>query len=130
GGIRFYGDGTLTLERSLVVGNEASGDGGGIHATRIRLVDSAVVQNTGENGGGISLDLGGLLELTRSRVLGNVAETTGGGVYVGDPGPALTIAIEASTISQNTGEAVGGMYVREGDATIVITSFLANVATG
>ena len=82
----------LLLHRSVVVANEAEGDGGGI-ATQAHLEvrDSAVLDNrAGANGGGIGANVGSVA-LTNVTLSGNRAEGMGGGLeYAIDRATALS----------------------------------------
>jgi predicted outer membrane repeat protein len=92
GGIWSAGDPVVMLQRSVVSGNRATGDGGGIyHANlfsspvQLRVVDSVVTRNTaGGRGGGIynDLDVTTLLSLEgATSIVNNRATLTGGGIY-------------------------------------------------
>jgi hypothetical protein len=92
GGIWSAGDPVVTMTRSIVSGNRATGDGGGIyHANlfsspaQLRVVDSVVARNTaGGRGGGIynDFDAATLLSLEgRTSIVNNDATVTGGGIY-------------------------------------------------
>ncbi|MEQ1564581.1 MAG: MopE-related protein [Myxococcota bacterium] len=111
--------GSLTLDRSRVVGNQnwvaGGGDvvassGGGIRATeaRVTLLDSLVGFNdaSGTGGGGVSL-WGGQLILVRSEIRGNTAYE-GGGVWMMD---AALVQDSESSIEDNAASRGGGVYL-------------------
>lgn len=128
GGILIDGLGTLTVERSRIASNEAAGDGGGIHGFRVVLVGSKVNQNTaGGDGGGVALD-SGMLVVTGTAISSNEASGVGGGAFIGTA--VVPVAVTGSVFSGNEGGSVGGMAVSSGDAVIVNSSVLYNVAAG
>jgi hypothetical protein len=97
--------GGVTLIRTAVKGNAATGVGGGIMQMSdeggVSLIDSAVVGNrAGGHGGGI--DNHGYLSLTRSSVRDNSA-AGGGGIYT-----SYSLWLTDSTVTRNTAGVRGG----------------------
>ena len=85
-----YG-GDVTVTRSTITGNTASGPGGGIFllddpfgraGAVARLVNSTITDNSAESGGGIGIDNSGgaFAYLTNTTVTSNSARTEGGGI--------------------------------------------------
>jgi CSLREA domain-containing protein len=111
-GIRMNG-GSLKLDRSEVVGNSSTGDGGGISLFNMGL---SVIENTtisgntaATSGGGIyfwGLGMGGDLKLYNLTVSGNRAGTTGGGIEAASG----VIGVGNVTLAQNTAPSAGGFH--------------------
>ncbi|HRO25214.1 MAG TPA: choice-of-anchor Q domain-containing protein, partial [Promineifilum sp.] len=104
----------MRIERSVISGNTADDQGGGIYAELgpLFLIDSTVSDNTsGNQGGGIYTD--GPLSLSGTTVSGNTATTgNGGGIHVDDEG---SVEIVNSTLSGNTAATAngGGIHFNE-----------------
>jgi hypothetical protein len=135
----------LTVQSSVVTGNAAGFDGGGIHSGRyggnyglssLTVIDSTISNNlaglnspdewTG-NGGGISA-YNGLLNVTGTTISGNSTTHSGGGIWNwrahGQSGTILN-----STISGNSaGIAGGGVYGGAGQTAIRHTTITNNEA--
>jgi hypothetical protein len=90
-GIGNFVGGHLTVSKSTIRDNTASGDGGGIYnhddpAGRVRtgvlLVNSTVIGNSAESGGGIMSDANGgaFVTVDNSTIVSNTARVRGGGV--------------------------------------------------
>lgn len=112
GGMIAPGQGTVSLERTRVVGNSAGNEGG-----------------TDEGGGGI-LSFGGAVRLTASSVTGNTAGADGGGLallYM-EYAPADSTIVN-STISGNSGREGGGVMVSGGRVRFSNSTVAFNEAT-
>lgn len=112
GGLIAPGQGTLSLERTRVVGNSAGNEGG-----------------TDEGGGGI-LSFGGAVQLTASSVTGNTAGADGGGLallYM-EYAPVDSTIVN-STISGNSGREGGGVMVSGGRVRFANSTVAFNEAT-
>lgn len=112
GGIRNVG--TLTLVNSLVDGNAAEIDGGGILNGELglqgtlTLTNTDVTNNSAVDGGGIFNNDQSVLTMVDSEVSGNTASSDGGGIF---NDLQATINILRSSISSNTStEDGGGIY--------------------
>ncbi len=112
GGIRMNG-GTLMMDRSEVVGNQSSSDGGGIalvNAGLSAIENSTISNNTAAtSGGGIyfwGLGAGGDLKLNNTTISGNRAATTGGGFEAASG----VIGVNNVTLARNTAAAAGGLH--------------------
>ena len=116
GGIWSGGDPVVVLNRSVVSGNRATGDGGGIyHANlfsslvRLSLVDSVVARNTaGGRGGGIYNDGDAATDLTLeggTSIVNNNATVAGGGIYnnQGSVSIASSVAVRSNRPNNCTG---------------------------
>lgn len=107
GGIATYPRGTLALIDSLVFGNRADVEGGGIYTLfgSVVLENSQVRNNVGQGGGGIAG--GDSITLRGSDVTDNRASPgPGGGIYAQCP-----IVLESNcAIAGNTAEYGGGIY--------------------
>jgi predicted outer membrane repeat protein len=121
GGILAQGD--LTIRRSRIVGNNVSGDGGGINAdlANLRIIDSEISDNTttGLNGRGAGIfssrEGGGYLEVINSTISGNQAtgaNSFGGGLFI-EMWEGSNTWIINSTITDNSAANGGGIYSTE-----------------
>lgn len=133
GGIRFNSPGTLTIQDSIVTGNQAL-NGGGIASDfdgTIEVIDSDVSYNESFfRGGGISNEAGDVV-ITRSNLTGNVSFGSGAGIFSYAEGD---ITVTDSTINNNTvteaGYIGGGIYSLEGDVTISGSTISGNLSAG
>ncbi|MGF1470318.1 MAG: choice-of-anchor Q domain-containing protein [Rubrobacteraceae bacterium] len=103
GGINNGFGGILTVEESTISGNTAA-DGGGIANSRgtLTVASSTISGNTvGSFGGGILN--GGLTEISDSTISGNTSGVFGGGIATFG-----TLRVDNSTISGNTADDDGG----------------------
>ena len=109
--------------------NYASEDGGGIRVTEQENVDSLlinhcyIVNNTTDgqsgNGGGILIERfhsgNNYVKINNSEISGNVAAKKGGGIYLysgyGTPEGNCAISMNNCTITDNTAENGGGLYL-------------------
>ena len=111
GGVRVAGD--LTLTRSLVTGNAAGQQGGGLWVSgtgsALHLRESAVTGNnaTGK-GGGIALST--RLAAENATISGNRTENGGGGFYFP---PDVDVTLSNVTITGNTAAQSGGGILAE-----------------
>ncbi len=77
----------MRLRGSTVSGNEATGDGGGIHIGQASsIANSTIVGNRGNRGGGIAFVHTGQTTISNTTITGNTA-TTGGGIVTLDDAP-------------------------------------------
>jgi hypothetical protein len=126
-GAGIYNAGTLTAVDTIVGGNavlqchgpvhgghasigaarrsSCGGDGGGIfNSGTLSLTDSTVMHNYAEDGGGIANDA--TLLLTDSALVNNTAHDLGGAI----DNVQGAVTVNASTLSQNTGQLGSGMF--------------------
>ena len=120
GGLYDECGGTTTLRNVLVTGNTAtSGDGGGVEAENLILIDSVIEGNTASgHGGGVSAS--GYLTMSGSVISGNVA----GQPYGGGGGAIVSgnITISDSTFDDNSANNCGGgLYAEVSNGTVTIT---------
>jgi CSLREA domain-containing protein len=98
------GNGMITISRSSISGNEASGAGGGVRGSgKVMVTQSTIAGNRAmgsvlANGGGISA-YG--LNLVRSTVSGNSADAQGGGVF--GSGSIVNSTISGNVSATNAG---------------------------
>ncbi len=109
------GDGTAVIDRTLVSGNTAASEGGGLWAgaggnemtvTRSTITDNVANGAEAINGGGGLFNKGGLLIVERSVVSGNTAAVgsgSGGGIL-----NLGTLVVEQTEISDNDAARAGG----------------------
>ncbi len=144
-GAGILNEGTTTLRRSVISGNQGAGgdvDGGGIWSSGIlRIEDSTVSDNAaapGGHGGGIA-SFNGTLELIRSTLSGNMTTNSGpldaasgGGIW-----SSGSIEIDRSTLSGNavtaarrgtSGGAGGAIYNAVGPLEITSSTLAQNSA--
>jgi CSLREA domain-containing protein len=112
-----YGSPSLTIQDSVISGNESTSRGGGItfFGRGLTLEDSLVEDNIGQNGGGIYVEAAHI-GIQNSTISGNTATGNGGGVhfnaYNGNSGFFLNGIIN-STISGNSAVDGGGVFFDE-----------------
>jgi len=115
-------EGTMTIARSTVRDNNASGSGGGIaNIGRLTVTASTISGNRTEQfsgylqsreessvtgGGGIFND--GTLTMTNATISGNYTSSTGGGVCNGENGSAT---LRSCTLTENGAGFGGGVFV-------------------
>lgn len=107
------------VQRSVISGNMATQNGGGIRETcTLKVVDSIVENNKAVDGAGIYLHPNGHADLIGSTISTNTASGNGGGIYG---------AVEAinSTISNNTAQKGGGFF---GEPTFIHSTITENQA--
>jgi CSLREA domain-containing protein len=127
GGIRAM-NGPVTITRSTISGNEAGGSGGGVHANRVDLYDSAVIRNSAAGfGGGIQASQQSLV--SNSTVSGNSTSglgARGGGIFGG------TLSVERSTVTDNhtDGTEAQGGGVATSSSAVVRGSIVAGNTSG
>ncbi len=93
----------VTLEDSVISGNTATANGGGIYAYELELSNTTVADNTaGNRAGGIQTRRS--LLLVGSTVSGNSAGDVGGGIFAGSG----TVELTNSTVSGNSAAGDGG----------------------
>ncbi len=117
--------GSLTIDGTTFSLNVATnGPGGAIHNEgQLLLINSALINNTGHNGGAIGTD-GGTTEIINTTISGNESTFRGGGIT--HEGGTLTI--ESSTVSKNTSGGVGGgLNVKTGTAKTSNSIYADNV---
>jgi hypothetical protein len=100
------------MSGSVVSGNFAEGDGGGVSAFSSDgpIVKSTISGNTSnDDGGGVSMIFSQGFEIKRSTISGNTAGSDGGGVRAG----SAALLIQSSTIAGNEGVMGGGIVANE-----------------
>ncbi|MGF1462726.1 MAG: beta strand repeat-containing protein, partial [Maricaulaceae bacterium] len=99
-GVAGFGASITTISSSLVSGNTAYADGGGVLADQgaeLSVLNSSIVGNftgnvgSGTYGGGVAATMGSTVNLVNATVTGNSAEGVGGAAYLND-GSVLNIA--------------------------------------
>jgi len=84
GGI--YANGAVNIANSLISGNEAFDNGGGVFVTggSLTVVNSLIDNNNSVNGsgGGLSIESGASATIQNSTIVNNAADTLGGGIYL------------------------------------------------
>jgi CSLREA domain-containing protein len=114
GGIRAE-DGVLDLRRSVVTGNRAARNGGGIASDSVFVIDitdSTISENAASAaGGGVSFNGDTNASITSSLIRGN-ASVNGAGLRIVETRPN----IDSVTISGNIASAEGGGILASGDA--------------
>ncbi|MDH4112235.1 MAG: hypothetical protein OEV60_06055 [Actinomycetota bacterium] len=104
-------DTAVQIVRSLLLGNEASGDGGAIHADGDLVVNtSTLAGNRATNGGGVHAS-GRFASFDSSTIAENVATGDGGGAWL-----ATGAAISFTTIADNAAAGRGGGVRRPANA--------------
>ncbi len=128
GGGVFNNGGTLTVENCTVTNNFADENGGGIYNSgTLTLVGSTITENRGASdadGGGV-YNSGGNVQVTNCQFTGNTAQGNGGGIF----NSKGTMAINGSTIDDNTSTDGGGIFVSTGTVTINGSTLNGNSAS-
>ncbi|RNG23120.1 right-handed parallel beta-helix repeat-containing protein [Streptomyces botrytidirepellens] len=109
--------GTLSLVRTTVSGNTASGVGGGIEVgdgANATLNTSQVTGNTGGDGGGIHVSPGATLTVASGTISDNTATNTGGGIA--NWGTSVLAAVQVLT-NRTVNFEGGGIWTSTGDFT-------------
>lgn len=130
GGGVFNAAGSTTLDGSTVSGNNAVRGGGIRNEATLTVRNGSVIGGnaaTAGDGGGIFNDHA-VLMLSHSAVTGNSSTGEGGGVYSeGDFGGA-TLTLDGATISGNTAERGGGLYLYYSSAAAANSTLSGNQA--
>lgn len=119
GGLR-HNSGDLTLTRCRIADNITTGFGGGLYGRDVvRVVESVLVGNTANRGGGILQDSGSTLFVVNSTISGNMATDFGGGLM--SSGSSTVVDLRNVTISGNIADSdddgigdFGGVHVANG----------------
>ncbi|MHA3771808.1 right-handed parallel beta-helix repeat-containing protein [Verrucomicrobiota bacterium sgz303538] len=134
GGIYIVNDQNVTIQRTLIAGNTAISNGGGILATlsSIQILDSTISENSaGTDGGGVStrsIALGGTdIRVVDSLFSSNRAGNSGGGLDTRGGGD---VEISNSRFLYNSAATNGGgLYLRTVSGNISITNSLISENT-
>ena len=116
-----------TIVRSVITGNLANDDGGGVYARRggVQVFDSIVNGNLVDGSGGAIGSTGDIL-VVRSHVDGNTTDGDGGALYADEDGDVTVID---STVDGSDADGPGGgIFTLEGDVTIVNSTVNGNRA--
>lgn len=130
GGIANYG--TLTIVHSLISGNSADGQCGGIYTVGpLTLQNSVITGNSSQYGGGLCNNSSGtivMMTVLSSTITNNLSFGVGGGI-TSDGWALLTIA--DSTISGNTaGRYGGGIEIRSLSSTLITNTTISGNRAG
>jgi uncharacterized repeat protein (TIGR01451 family) len=111
GGAILQVNGTLTISDSVVSGNAADLDGGGLFGGGTLNISRSTVSgnNAGRHGGGIEAQ--GDTNVSNSTVVNNTAQQEGGGIGT-STSVDIDVNVESSTISGNTAASGGGFYLK------------------
>ena len=110
--------GNLTIQNSVIEGNSANFDGGGISSSlsgRITIIGKSIIRNNmaGSDGGGLTAT--GLI-MSNSAVHNNMAGATAGGIRL--TGSSVTHSLTHITVSSNSADSGGGIYLSTGNANL------------
>lgn len=135
GGIHSLGRRPVTVTASKVTDNTARswvtytnsshiiGDGGGIWAGDLSLIDSTVTGNVaGSVGGGLH---GQVVGVERSTIAHNVAHDYGGGIAAVGTHPDNRVRVGSSTVTGNRADNGGGLAVSH-DTEVTLSTIAAN----
>jgi uncharacterized repeat protein (TIGR01451 family) len=137
-GIYFQDGGTVTIQSSVITGNNVDavegGYGGGVslvygysYGTTASIADTTIAGNDGDSyGGGVAAVYLSGLDVTRSTISGNQAS------YGGGLSAVLSVAtLENSTVAENAAGAYGGgIYGVYSNLTVKETTISGNTAGG
>jgi predicted outer membrane repeat protein len=119
--------GSLTLLRSTVTGNSATGEGGGIlvndNGSGVLTLDqgTVVAGNTAGGGGGIASDHGGPIYLNGGSSVDHNLATDGGGIEVGEA--AGVVLNDTSSVHDNSATGFGGGIAALSIDTVVLNAY-------
>jgi parallel beta-helix repeat protein len=126
GGNPFTGHPAPTIVDNIIVGNDASSYGGGIHITWCSptIQENTITGNWAPEGGGIVCAGINLIPLTSPQIIGNTISgndsNKGGGVAIYNN---IRVNLEGNTISDNYADQLGGgIYCNYIRATVNITN--------
>ncbi len=123
GGGGIYCSGSTVLTNSTISGNSADFLGGGVRATSLTSIDSAITNNSAFSGGGIAASI---VNVTNSTISGNSAMggiNGGGGIF------GSTVTVTSSTIVGNIAGTSGG-GIRSLGPTALSHSIVADNTSG
>ena len=129
---------SLTVVNSIISGNTASNDGGGIYVQtngKFTMTATTVTGNTAKDGGGLYLEVAGGISITNSTISGNTATSgKGGGAYIStlvSTNLTAKFLIKDTTIVGNraTGNG-GGLYLAPDgrDISVINSTITGNTA--
>ncbi len=118
-GVYKEGAGKLTITETVITGNKAAQEGGGIWSESPTSISrSAIYSNSARSGGAVYVTgEDSSLAITNSTLYSNTASSAGGGVYAG---PVESVALKHVTIVKNgaAADSAGGIYLTSGGANI------------
>jgi hypothetical protein len=127
GGI--HNGGTLTVVRTIVSDNDANiWYGGGVHnAGNLAVIDSTISGNAADRGGGIYNNTSEPAALSNSTISGNRSSNDGGGIYNTS---AVSMTVRNSTVSDNVASTNGGgIHNTSSDLTLDSVTITGNSAS-
>ena len=130
-----YPSGSVTLVDCVVRDNSTEGGGGGLgnNAGTMTLIRTQVLSNlSGRGAGGIANTDLGKLTLIDSTVADNTTAQVGGGIFSGefDIAEKTSVRLFSSTVSGNTGQSGGGVYINRGLFEARNCTISGNTSTG
>ncbi len=132
--------GILTIQRSRITDNEATGigGGGGIYCgglSRMRILDSSICLNFAENGTGGGIQTFSGTWISNTTIAANLSTGYGGGICFEMAGNALdpNVVVRNSTIVGNVAPAGSGVYANnncspEVHNTVIAVNFLFDLS--
>ena len=132
--------GDLVIRDTTIGGNSTPSYGGGmITADTLHVIDSEILGNTAERGGGLTVGfplddanyvspvyLDSTIRIEESRISSNLVQDSGGGIWVHHAG---SLIIQKSTIGNNTAnQEGGGIYLEEGGLFVDNSTIAENTA--
>jgi Tol biopolymer transport system component len=125
GGIYVDFGATLTLQDSMVSGNDADTSGGGILNDGSLTILRSTIGNNTTGSGGTGAGVGNFLSLsiTNSTIMGNQAQADGGGLYLAGPTTLTNDTIANNEANVGLGGGRGGGIANNG-ATVQLTNTL------
>jgi hypothetical protein len=123
---------TTTVRSSLIQGNEADGNGGGLLVYRspagpVMIVDSALRQNIADNAGGaLAFGSDSTTDVISSTITGNTSTGSSGGGIIN----LGALTVQDTTVANNSAAANAGGIRNEGALTIQASIISGNTTTG
>ena len=100
-GVYKDGRGELRITESVITGNKAAQEGGGVYSESPTIISRSAIYNNSAGASGGAIYISGedsSLALTNSTLFGNTASSAGGGLFAG---PVEAVAVKHVTIVKN-----------------------------
>jgi Ca2+-binding RTX toxin-like protein len=115
-------DGTLTVSRSIITGNEAVDNGGALYAYPgdLRVEDSTISDNQADTGGAIYA-YGDAVEIVNTTISGNTGISSGAVAVASDIGGGSLTVLSSTVTDNDSGDDGGGILSSNGLISVDLT---------
>lgn len=137
GGVYAAADAYVAVEEDASINNNtADSSGGGVYLTgedtRLNMIygggeirgNDAHGASSGDGGGGVYLEGGASVYADSADIISNTSTVWGGGILIAEdavPTQTSVILINDSLLGSNSGSHGGGIYIQDGDGSIIFT---------